>query len=234
MRPFLIIVSVLLLVQSACAQVSDAEIRTELQRRIARGTGVNIAVQNGVVTLSGTVSSLATELSALNMARRTVGVRSVTDRITVAPAQRRSDADIERSVRDVLSGNLGKEEIAAVNIRVQNGMVTLTGTLTSSYPKQLATTLISFVPGVAGIQNNITVRPAQVRSDAEILADVRTRYARNPLVPQDQINVAVENGVVTLTGTVDSFLQSEQAESIARFTPGVVDVRNNLFVRAGG
>ena len=117
---------------------------------------------------------------------------------------------------------------------MQNAVVALTGTLPSSYPKQLATSVTSLAPGVVDIRNEIIVRPTQPRTDAEILADVRGRYSRNPFVSAAPINVTVADGVVTLTGIVSGFVQVEQAESVARFTPGVVDVRNLLFVRAGG
>ena len=214
-------------------QRPDAEIQAELQRRIGSGTGVTIAVGKGVATLTGMAPSLAQRLSIINVARRTIGVREVVDRVTVVPAQKRSDEQIARSVREILAGNLSKEELAATTIRVENGVVVLTGTLPSSYPKQLARTLASLAPGAVDIRNEIVVRPPVSRSGADILSDVEGRYARNPFISTSPIKVAVESGVVTLTGTVDSFLQAEQAESVARFVPGVIDVRNLLFVRAG-
>ena len=237
-RAVVIAACVLILAGAALAQQRpDADILAELQKRIqpsALPGGVTIAVQNSVVTLAGTVQSLAQKLNIINLARRTVGVRDIVDRLTVVPAQKRSDERIAKSVRDALSANLSKKEFAAITIRVQNAVVALTGTLPSSYPKQLATSVTSLAPGVVDIRNEIIVRPTQPRTDAEILADVRGRYSRNPFVSAAPINVTVADGVVTLTGIVSGFVQVEQAESVARFTPGVVDVRNLLFVRAGG
>ena len=234
----LIALCALVLAGAALAQQRpDADILAELQKRIqpsALPGGVTIAVQNGVVTFAGNVQSLAQKLNIINFARRTVGVRDIVDRLAVVPAQRRSDEEIARSVRQTLSANLSKKEFAAITIRVQNSVVALTGTLSSSYPKQLATSVASLAPGVVDIRNEIVVRPAQPRTDAEILADVKARYSRNPFVSAATINLAVANGVVTLTGIVSSFVQVEQAESVARFTPGVVDVRNLLFVSPGG
>jgi osmotically-inducible protein OsmY len=158
----------------------------------------------------------------------------VVDRIRVVPTQVRSDADIERAVRSALVGNLSPEELSAITITSNNGVVTLSGTLSSSYPKQVAGVLASMVPGVLDIKNNITVRPDQLRSDLDIQADVRARFARNPFIPASRISVSVVGGVVNLTGVVDNFLQSDQAEEVARFTPGVVEVHNTLFVRASG
>ncbi|HUV03705.1 MAG TPA: BON domain-containing protein [Armatimonadota bacterium] len=232
------IVCALVLGSIALAQQRpDADILAELQKRIQPSTlpggNVTIGVQNGVVTLTGTVQSLAQKLTIINFARRTVGVRDVVDRLTVVPPQKRADDEIAKSVREALSANLSKQEFAAIAIRVQNAVVILTGILPSSYPKQLATTVTSLAPGVVDIRNDIVVRPPQPRTDAEILADVKARYSRNPFVSAATINVTVTGAVVTLTGTVSSFVQAEQAESVARFTPGVIDVRNLLFVSAG-
>lgn len=229
---FGLLVSIIVLGSAFAQQRSDAEIRAEVQRRIGRVAGVTIGVQNGVVTLTGSVSSLAERLNAANMARRTVGVREVVDRIGVVPAQRRSDEEITRSVREMLAGNLSKKELSAITVRAEKGVVILTGILPSSYPKHVAGVLVSIVPGVIDIRNEIVVRPPEPRTDAEILSDIGARYTRNPFVPEEQVNVSVTNWVVTLAGVVNSFLQAEQAESVARFAPGVVDVRNLLFVRA--
>lgn len=212
---------------AALAQPTDAQIRAQLRQRIAM---VDVAVANGVVTLTGTVPDLAQKLNMETTARRTPGVRQVVDQIRVVPPTNVSDAQIVTAVQKALSQNLAASEAKAITVRSANGVVTLTGTLPSSYPKQLAMTLTSFVQGVVDIRNQIVVKPATVRSDATILSDIKAHYAQNPIVPASQINVSVTNGVVTLTGTVSSFVQADQAEAIARFVPGVIDVRNNLFV----
>lgn len=214
-------------------QRSDAEIKAELEKRV-RVPGITLGVRGGVVTVAGTVQNLAQELSILGIARRTIGVKQVVDRITVVPAQKRTDEQIAKSVRSALAGNLSKEELAAINVQVANGVVILTGTLPSSYPKQIAGMLSSWVPGVVDLRNEIVVRPPVTRTDVEIQADVRERFRRNAFIRSQQINVSVADSIVTLTGIVDSFLEAEQAEAVARFTPGVVDVRNLIFVRAMG
>jgi hyperosmotically inducible periplasmic protein len=215
-------------------QPTDAKIRAELQRRIQPVTSITLVVQNGVVTLTGTLPSLAQKQSILNIVRRTIGVKEVVDRITVVPAQKKTDEELLRSVRSMLAGNLSNEEMAAITIRAEKGVIILTGTLTSSYPKQVAGLLASWAPGVIDVQNDIIVRPSKIRSDLAITADINARFRRNPFVEQHRINVTVQNGVVTLMGIVDNFFIADQAESVARFTPGVVDVHNLLFVRADG
>ncbi|MHB0912598.1 MAG: BON domain-containing protein [Armatimonadota bacterium] len=228
----LLLAAVLLIPALAWAQARpDADILAELLKKVPPAAGITLAIREGVVTATGQVSTVAQKQNILTIIRRTIGVRQVVDRITVVPAQPRSDADIAAAARGALQGNLSSEEISAINVRVAGGVVTLSGTLPSSYPTQVAELLVSWVPGVVGVANDITVVPPTPRSDAGILADIQSRYRSNPFIQQQNVHVDVNQGVVSLTGIVDSPLAADQAEAVARFVPGVVQVRNLLFVR---
>jgi osmotically-inducible protein OsmY len=234
-RILLAIVCVFIIVQASWAQErSDAEIRAELQKRVQPNTGITLTVEKGVVTLTGDLQSYAQKTSILNITRRVIGVSQVIDHIKVVPKQAHSDSEISASVRRVLVGNLTVEEMAAVSIGVDKGVVTLSGTLPSSYPKQVAGMLSGWVQGVVGLNNNIIVKPSELRSDLDISADIRDRFHKNPFIANQKINVTVTNGVVTLHGVVDNDLAADQAESVARFTPGVVEVNNLIFLRSIG
>lgn len=210
-------------------QRPDADIQKELAPRLP--AGITMQVKSGVVTLAGTVPTLATKTSALLTTRRTIGVREIVDHIRVVPKEPHTDKDITSAVTRAISGNLSSTDAAAVHVSTTKGVVTLTGTLATSYPKEVAGVLASWIPGVVDVQNEIQVKPSEVRSDEQILTDIGTRFQKNPFVHSQDIFVTVNQGVVTLTGIVSSVLASDQAEAIARFTPGVVDVRNTLFVR---
>jgi hyperosmotically inducible protein len=84
-------------------------------------------------------------------------------------------------------------------------------------------------PSIASAQN--TDRP---RSDAEITARVKTALIRNDETKARQINVETENGIVQLSGFVDSEQMKSAATSTARSVSGVQQVRNELVVRQGG
>jgi len=230
MRPKIISVLLILAAAMALAQ-SDSEIQSVIQKRIGRIPGVTVSVQSGAVTLSGTTSSLAQKQKTMNFARRTIGAKTVVDRLAVVPAVKQSDAQIIEAVKKTLAANLSRQESGAITAAVQDAVVTLTGTLPSSYPKHLAGVVTGLVPAIVNMNNRIVVKPLQPRPDTEILSDVTTRFAQNPLVPASDIAITVNAGVVTLSGTVNTFFQAEQAESVTRFVPGVIDVRNLLFVR---
>lgn len=231
MRPSALIILIALVAASALAQPTDAQIRETIEKRI-KGTPVRVTVERGVATLTGTIPSFEQKRRALDMARRTVGVTEVTDRIIVLPSESRTDREILEAVREALSKNLGKNATDKINTAVTGRVVTLTGTLPSSYPKQVAEFLAGLTAGVVGVRNEIVVRPTIARTDAQVAQDVRSRFRRNALIKEQGIEVSVASGVVTLTGTVDTMRQVEQAEAIARFTPGTVDVRNQLFFRS--
>ena len=130
----------------------------ELQKRVQPGTGITFELQNGVVTLNGNTPSYAQKMAIINIARRVVGVREVVDKVAVVPSQKRTDDEIVQSVRRVLEGNLSRNELAAINIKAQKGTVILSGTLTGSYPKQIAGVLSGWTPGVVEVVNNIIVK----------------------------------------------------------------------------
>ena len=215
-------------VSGAVADKIDEEIRAEIQRRV--GPPISVSVQGGAVSLSGTVTTLAQKVNAANQAWRTIGVRSVSDGIRVVPARKVRDDEIARSARASISGGLPEPEADVVGVSVRDGVVTLSGFLPNCHTKQVAGMLVSVIPGVVDLVNEIVVRPPKRRSDAEILSDVRARFSKNPLIPADRIRATVFDGIVVLTGTVSSFLQADQAESCACFVPGVITVRNQLFV----
>jgi osmotically-inducible protein OsmY len=230
-RTAALIILIALVAGSLCAQSTDAQIKDVIQKRVQE-IPVTIAVEKGVVTLTGAVPTYAQKRAALDMARRTSGVKDVTDSIKVAPPEPRTDKQIIEAVRDALKTNLGKDSADKINVAVTDRVVTLTGTLPSSYPKQVAAFLAGLTAGVVDVRNNITVKPTIQRTDPQIAMDIRSRFLRNALIKGQDLDLTVKDGVVTLTGTVGTFRQVEQAEAIVRFTPGVVDVLNQLFVKS--
>ncbi len=73
------------------------------------------------------------------------------------------------------------------------------------------------------------VRPV-TRSNAEICSDVINALRSDPWIDAANINVAVDNGAVTLTGSVPNLFQKRQAGDDAWDVPGVADVHNDLVI----
>lgn len=93
----------------------------------------------------------------------------------------------------------------------------------------LAAGLLLIAPTIASAADD----PARTRSDAEITARVKTALIRNDQTKARQINVETENGVVQLSGFVDSEQMKVAAAAAAQSVSGVQQVRNELMVRQG-
>jgi len=191
---------------------------------------IDVAVNRGVVSLSGSVDNVLAKERATRIAETVKGVRSVVNRIEVEPVLLRSDTEIERDVQDALLDNAATEAFE-VRVSVLDGEVTLRGTVESWREKQLAGTVAKGVRGVKGLENNIDVVPVPDRPDEEILADVQNALRWDALVDHAMIEAAVEDGLVVLSGVVGSAAEKRRAMLDAH-VGGVVSVEaSDLEVR---
>ena len=149
----------------------------------------------------------------------------------------------------LFNGNLDSFDI---NTDVKNGDVILTGKVENSVDKKLAEELVANIDGVMSVDNKLTViedrdmdsmtskmsddmeegyeEGASELTDAKIATVVKTRLLMDTDISGFDIDVDVENGVVTLTGTVDSDAEEDLAIEIAKNASDVKDVENNLTV----
>jgi len=74
------------------------------------------------------------------------------------------------------------------------------------------------------------VKTAQVFDDTEITTRVKAAILAEPGLRSLQISVDTINGVVTLTGSVDSTVASEQARSLTMAVEGAKEVNNQLVI----
>lgn len=136
----------------------------------------------------------------------------------------------------LFNGNLNSFDI---NTDVQNGVVVLTGKVESEVDKALAEELVESLDGVASVDNKLTVLNDKAHEDSEILVSltdskvevvVKTKLLLESEVSGTNIEVEVEDGVVTLIGEVDSKSAKELAVTIASNTDDVKSVINKLAV----
>jgi osmotically-inducible protein OsmY len=160
-------------------------------------------------------------------------VNSVINRIVVryptAPALP-SDAEIKTHVQNALlfDPNIFSFKI---DVGVKDGWVTLKGTVDAFWKKIEAEETADRVRGVIGVTNELAVVPTEKAGDEMIAKNVVKALERNINVNVDDITVTVKNGVVTLTGTVPSYIAKWSAYNSAFYTAGVVSVDDQTFVR---
>lgn len=215
----------------------DDDIRSAIESHLRWDARVSadeltVMVQNGQVTISGSVTSLIARRAAEAAAAAVPGVRSVINQIRVEPpldAEPPPDEDIRHSAEQVLRWSPALE-IGDIEIGVSGGVVVLTGFVDQVWKREHAEELVSQLAGVTGVDNRLTVRPPMRPSDRQIAEDLRAAFDRSIVIDADEVRISVDDGTVTLTGVVPNARSREEAARAAFFTRGVVSVRNEIRV----
>jgi osmotically-inducible protein OsmY len=195
---------------------------------------VTVSADGGAVTLRGVVGSLRQKFDARNAAQRVRGVTSVSDRLTVLiPAQDRpGDADLRADV--LLALALNGSIPASTDALVQDGLITLTGTVTFQYQRDEAELICASVPGALGIKDETTLirLPSRgQRRHAAVQQAIRAAFRRSAgLAVRDLSTDARADGTVIVAGTVTSWAEHDEALAAVWSAPGVTDVDDRIVV----
>jgi osmotically-inducible protein OsmY len=213
---------------------NNADLQTDVQNAIKwepllNAAEIGVTVKDGVVSLTGTVDSYAKKTEAENATKRVIGVKAIAENIEVKfPSSfTRTDAEIATEVLNALTANWSVPD-NKVTVKVENGWVTLDGDLHWNYQKEAAKTAVKFLLGVKGVSNNIKIK-SETHDEIE-KKDVENALNRSWSLDDSDINVSVSGKTVTLTGTVNSWYQKEEAGRIAWNTPGIWFLNNELEV----
>ncbi|MFM0455994.1 BON domain-containing protein [Paraburkholderia nemoris] len=190
---------------------------------------IDVTVHGRVVTLEGSVSSYAQKLAAQKATRRVADSRAVVLELVVRlpSPSKHTDEELARAVMSILKWQDGVPE-NAIQVVVEHGCVTLSGQVDHGYQRQSAETAVSRMRGVVGLSNQITVRGAEVATD--IHTQIAGALARRAQRESARVNVNVHDGVVRLTGTVDSLAEKRAACGVAWAAKGVRWVVDELCV----
>lgn len=213
---------------------NNAELQTDVQNAIKwepllSAAEIGVTAKDGVVKLTGFVDSYAKKMEAENAAKRVIGVKALVENIEVKfpSTWTKTDAEVAKEVLTGLSANWSVPD-DKVTVKVENGWVTLEGDLHWNYQREAAKNAVNYLTGVKGVTNNIKIKS---ESHDEIEKnDVEKAIARSWSVDDSDINVSVSGTTVTLTGTVDSWYQKDEAGRIAWNTPGIWFLNNELVV----
>jgi osmotically-inducible protein OsmY len=197
---------------------------------------IKVDVADGAVVLEGEVEGIAAKKLALELAAAANGIRGVVDRLRIAVAERRGDGAIRIAlceyllrepelltctIRAVAKGrgetlrDAGAEGTGAIEVDVDDGVVTLEGSVISLSHKRVAGVLAWWTPGCRDVVNSLAVVPAEEDNDAEVVDALRLVLEIDPLVHSDQITASCRNYVVTLEGCVRTEAERRRAEDDA-------------------
>lgn len=124
-----------------------------------------------------------------------------------------------------------------ISVKTEKKVVTLSGFVESQSQAEQAVTVAKGVEGVSSVSDKLHVRDAGKQSasgyagDTATTSEIKAKLLADDVVPSRKVKVETTDGVVQLSGTVDSNVQSARAESIAKAVDGVKSVKNDLKVK---
>lgn len=190
---------------------------------------IGVAVDEGIVTLSGTVPTFIEKHNAEVAVQRVAGVKAIVEKIEVKlPGSLvRDDQEIAKAIINQFqwSSLIPKDHIKA---KVSNGWVTLSGEVVWEYQRKAAEKLVRELTGVKLISNNIVIKPKLIAADLK--DKIEKALLRAAARESKQIDIEVRGSHVTLSGVVRSFAEMRAVEGAAWGAPGVTEVQDNLRV----
>jgi osmotically-inducible protein OsmY len=213
---------------------TNSELQTDVQNAIKwepllSAAEIGVTAKDGVVSLTGVVDTLAKKIEAENAAKKVIGVKALVEKIEVKFPNSWTKTNIEIA-NEVLSALKANWVIThdKVTVKVEDGWVTLEGQLAWNYQRVAAKNAVQNLEGIKSVINNIKIKPET--HDAIEQKDVENAIARSWSVNDNDIQVKVSGTTVTLSGTVTSWYQKDEAERIAWNTPGIWNIKNELVV----
>lgn len=223
----------------------DENIRADVERAlgddpVTDSYEILVSVENGVVTLTGSVESWDEKHLTTEVVKGIRGVRDIRNRLTITYREERADQDIKAEVKRRLSIDPAVNDLF-IEVSVENGTVILSGTVGTAAEKTQAYNN-AWVGGVEAVddsalqvdwsmRNEMKRKVMPVQSDQEMHQAILDAFLYDPRVSTFDIDVEVENGTATLTGTVDNLEAKNAAEKDAKHTTGIWRVKNYVTVR---
>jgi osmotically-inducible protein OsmY len=168
-------------------------------------------------------------MTAERITKNVIGVKAVAldIQVGISPVNRKSDTEIAEACVNALRWDSSVPD-DKIKIRVENGTVSMEGTVEWGYQRLAAKNAIVKLTGVKGVNNMIVVK--QKPSSIDIKQRIRESFITTAGHEADNIRLEVLGSKVVLRGSVKSHYEKEEAENTAWATPGVNEVENKIEV----
>ena len=195
-------------------------------------SAIGVGVEDGIVSLTGHVTSYAEKTAAEQIVKRVQGVEGVANDVEVKlrSSLDRDDADVARAAVHRLEWHVSipKDHVQVI---VKEGWVTLEGTVDWHYQKRAAEDAVFVLAGVRGITNNILVTGVHARP-RDVKQKIEAALERNAAIDAEKIAISCDEGTVILSGTVRSWAERQDAVNAAWSAPGVTEVVDHIHIAA--
>jgi osmotically-inducible protein OsmY len=215
---------------------TNEQLQTDVQDAIKwepllNAAEIGVIAKDGVITLTGTVDSYAKKLEAEAATKSVSGVRAIVEKIEISfdGTDKKGDNEIATEVLSALKWSWAVPS-DKVKVKVEDGWVSLDGEVHWNYQREAAKKSVHNILGVKGVSNNIKIK-AEVKDEIE-KRDIERALMRNWAIDNQNIEVKVSGNKVTLSGTVQSLFQKDEAGQIAWNAPGVWTVENELVIES--
>jgi hyperosmotically inducible protein len=197
--------------------VTDAAITSAVKTKLlgdpdVKGLNIDVDTANGVVTLTGVVHTAAERREALRLAKDTKGVKNVKNNLKLEPT--RAGADTTTAT----TGRVDKKD-DKLKIEIKDDT------------KESAAKVKDTSKKAGQKTKDAAVKTKDVTADASITTAVKTKLLADPKVGGLKIDVDTKDNVVTLSGTVKSAAERDEAIRLAKTTTGVKDVVSKLVIQ---
>jgi osmotically-inducible protein OsmY len=233
------LLSATLFAETSAASRHDNQIQTAVAHKLAAKrqlSNVSFSVNDGIVTLRGTVDLYQRKLDVAKLARKTASVQGVRNLITVAGPNvpdEQLEQKLAKKLRYVRVGYDNTFDFFAIGVK--DGVVTVEGEDRTGLGRDEAMADIANMPGVKDVVSNISIEPTSIFDDGIRLRTARAIY-RDPVLskyaidPARSIRIIVDNGHVTLYGSVANTMDRQIAGIRANQVFGAFSVENKLVV----
>lgn len=190
---------------------------------------IGVTIENGVVILSGHVGTYAEKIAAERAVKRVKGMHAVAEelKVRVDSTVGFDDDVIASRCLDLIRWNTvvpGEQ----IQIKVQQGWVTLEGEVGWQYQKEAAQNALQKLDGVVGLNNLLAIKPTVDIQDIKRL--IEEALARSSELDPTKIRVSADGNQVKLEGSVHRWFERKAVEHAAWAVPGVKNVENHLLI----
>ena len=199
-------------------------------------TGLKISKTLLAVMLTSAVATGSAYAENATMDKAQSGVESAGQKVDSSMNKVGNFMDDSTITAKVKAALVDHESIKSTDISVKTDqkVVTLSGFVESQAQAEEAVKVAKGVEGVTSVSDKLHVRDSKETSvkgyagDTAITSEVKAKLLADDIVPSRKVKVETTDGVVQLSGTVESQAQSDRAESIAKAIDGVKSVKNDL------